>query len=70
VIKEYHFYVSGDREHDMLFIQHYFGLIYDSFRKNGVSFKEHWIWSDGFAGKFKLTHSFYWLSHLHKVTRV
>ena len=38
VIKEYHFYVSHDREHDTLFVQHCFGLIYDSFKKNGVSF--------------------------------
>ena len=36
VIKEYHFYVGDDHEHDMLFVQHYFGLIYDSFKKNGV----------------------------------
>ena len=41
VIKEYHFYVSDDREHDMLFVQHCFGLIYDSFKNNGVSFTEH-----------------------------
>ena len=40
VIKGYHFYVSDDHEHDTLFVQHYFGLIYDSFKKNGVSFTE------------------------------
>ena len=38
VIKEYHFYVIYDCEHDTLFVQHCFGLIYDSFKKNGVSF--------------------------------
>ena len=41
VIKEYHFYVSDDREHETLIVQHCFGLIYDSFKKNGVPFKEH-----------------------------
>ena len=41
VIKEYHFYVNDDREHDTLFVQHYFGLIYDSLKKNGVSFTEY-----------------------------
>ena len=46
VIKEYHFYVSDEREHDTLFVQHYFGLIYDSFKNNGVSFTEQWIWLD------------------------
>ena len=33
VIKEYHFYVSDDCEHDTLFVQHCFGSIYDSFKK-------------------------------------
>ena len=70
VIKEYHFYVNDDREHDTLFFQHCFGLIYDSFKKNGVSFTEHWIWSDGCVGQFKSTRSFYWLSHLHKETDI
>ena len=41
VIKEYHFYVSDDREHETLFVQHYFGLIYDSSKKKGVSFTKH-----------------------------
>ena len=50
VIKEYHFYVSDDCEHDTLFVQHCFGLINDSFKRNGVSFTEHWIWLDGCAG--------------------
>ena len=36
VIKEYHFYVSDDREHDTLFVQHCFGLIYDSLKNNGT----------------------------------
>ena len=59
VIKEYHFYVSDDHEHDMLFFQHYFGFIYDSLKNNGVSFTEHWIWSHGCAGQFKSACSFY-----------
>ena len=66
VIKEYHFYFSGDREHDTFFVQHRFGLIYDSFKMNGVSFTKHWIWSNGCAGQFKSVRSFYWLSRLHK----
>ena len=53
VIKEYHFYVSDDYEHDTLFVQHCFGLIYDSLKKNEVSFTEHWICSDGCARQFK-----------------
>ena len=39
VIKEYHFYVSDDREHATLYVEHCFRLIYDSSKKNEVSFK-------------------------------
>ena len=53
MIKEYYFYVSDDRDHDTLFVQHCFGLIYDSFKKNRVSFTEHWIGSDGCAVQLK-----------------
>ena len=27
VIKEYHFYISGDRTHDTCFVQHCFGML-------------------------------------------
>ena len=53
VIKEYHFYISEDRTHDIYFVQHYFGKIYDSLKSHGRKFNEHWIWSDGCVGKFK-----------------
>ena len=33
VINDCHLYVSDDHENDTLFIQHCFGLIYESFRK-------------------------------------
>lgn len=46
VIKEYHFYISDDREHDTLFMQNLFDLIYESLQKNDILFR-HWIWLDG-----------------------
>ena len=59
VIKEYHFYVSDDDENDILFIQKFFGFIYYSFRRRGVSFTEHQIWLYGCAGYLKSAHYFY-----------
>ena len=53
VIKEYHFYISDDRTHDTHFVQHCFGVFYESLKAHGIVFNEHWIWSDGCAGKFK-----------------
>ena len=39
-------------------------------KKNGVSFTEHWIWSDGCMGQFESARSFYWLIRLHKETGI
>lgn len=39
VIKNYHFYISD--EHETLCVQHLFVLIYESFRKNHISFTQH-----------------------------
>lgn len=49
VIKEYHFYINDDRENETLFLQHYFDLIYESSKRNGTSFRKHYIWSYGCA---------------------
>jgi len=51
---EYHFYINDDREHETLFMQHLFCLMYESLKKNDISLIKHWIWLDGCAGKFKL----------------
>ena len=53
VIKEYHFYISNDRTHDTHYVQHCFDIIYGSLKTRGIVMNEHWIWSDGCAGKFK-----------------
>ena len=38
--------------------------------KRRVTFKEHWVWSDGCDGQFKSARSFYWLSRFHKKTNI
>jgi len=59
VIKEYHFYNNDDRSHDTHFIQHCFDIFYDSLKKRGIEFNEHWIWSDGCACQFKSSQSLF-----------
>ena len=66
VIKEYHFYISDDCTHDTCFVQHFFGMLYKELSRRKVTFKEHWVWSDGCAGQFKSALSFLWLSCLHR----
>ena len=55
IIKEYHFYISDDRTHDTCFVQHCFGIIYDSLKDHGITFNEHWIWLDRCASQFKFS---------------
>ena len=38
--------------------------------KRGVTVKEHWVWSYGCVGQFKSARSFFWLSRLHKTTKI
>ena len=70
VIKEYHFYISDDRTHDTCFFQHCFNVIYNELLKRRVTFKEHWVWSNGCANQFKSTRSLFWLYHFHKRTEI
>ena len=37
---------------------------------NNIQMEQHWIWSDGCAGKFKNFHVFQWLCILHKRHKV
>ena len=70
VIKEYHFYISDDRTHDTHYVQHCFDIIYDSLKTRGIVMNEHWIWSDGCAGQFKSSRSFFWLCRLQRKTNI
>ena len=36
VIKEYHFYISDDRMHDMHYVKHCFDIIYGSLKIHGI----------------------------------
>ena len=70
VIKEYHFYISDDRTHDTHFLQHSYDKIYDSLKGHGIKVDKHWIWSDGYAGQFKYSQSYFWLCCLHKKNHI
>ena len=50
VVKECHFYVSDDKVHDILFMQHFFKLHNDWLASRGITISEHIVWSDGCAG--------------------
>ena len=45
------FYLSDDKVHDRSYVAHYFGMFFDDLANCGIDASEHWIWSDGCAGK-------------------
>ena len=49
VVKTIHFFVSNEKVHDTLFVQHCFMLHNDWLEQEGVTPKQHWVWSDGAA---------------------
>jgi hypothetical protein len=53
IIKETHFYVSDDKEHDTMFMQHCFMMHWDWMSGCRIKPTHHWVWSDGCANQFK-----------------
>ena len=70
ILKEYHFYISDDRWHDLDFVQHNFQLFYKHLKDNNIQMEQHWIWSYGCAGKFKKICVLQWLCILQKRHKV
>ena len=68
--KEYHFYISDDKEHDTLFVQHCFTIFFENLRSRGVKFENHFVWSDGCAAQFKSSQPFYALCRYHKIYKI
>jgi hypothetical protein len=53
VIKESHFYVSDDKKHDIVFVQHCLLMHWRWIVDHGIRPQEHWVFLDGCAGQFK-----------------
>ncbi len=62
VLKEVHYYVFDDNNHDNLFVQHAFGLHWDFLQVRGCFPSLHMVWSDGCSGQFKSTRAWYFVS--------
>jgi hypothetical protein len=49
ILKEYHFYISDDRCHELAYTQHVFQLFYNHLKEKNIQMDQHWIWSNGCA---------------------
>jgi hypothetical protein len=49
IIKESHFWVSNNKEHDTMFVQKCFKMHWKWLADGGVQPRQHWVFSDGCA---------------------
>lgn len=63
--KEYHFYVSDDKEHDTHFVEHCFKNFFEYLKERGITIVKHFIWSNGCVSQFKSSKPFYALYRYH-----
>lgn len=68
VVKETHFYISNDKTHGTLFVQHCFLKHWECLQSMGVTPTRHAVWSDGCASQFKGATSIYFVSRYPALT--
>ncbi len=61
-MKDTHFYVSNDKEHDTLFMQHCLLMHWDWLSSQGIKPTHHWVWNDGCVGQFKGCQTMYFVA--------
>jgi hypothetical protein len=69
LVKEIHYYLSDDRTHDSLFVQHYFLLNWNHVNSQGFKPKNHIVWSDSCSGQFKSARAWFFVSRYPSLTR-
>ena len=62
------FFISDDKVHDTLFVQHCFMLHFGWLKEQSISIKSHWVWSDGAASQFKARRPFYFVARYYQLT--
>lgn len=67
-LKESHFYISDDREHDTLFVQHCLLLHWQHLANSGVTPKQHWVFSDGCSAQFKCSRAMFFVARYPSLT--
>ena len=66
--KHTHFYISNDKKHSSLFVQHYLFLHWSWLSANGARSIEHWVLSDRCVGQFKDASAIYFVARYPSLT--
>jgi hypothetical protein len=62
LIKEVHYFVSNDTNHDTFFVHDAFMLHWNHLQSQGCTLSNHIVWNDGCSGQFKNVKVWYFLS--------
>jgi hypothetical protein len=68
LLKEIHYYVSNDKVHDSLYVQHCFLMHWNFMKGQDFTPKNHIVWSDGCSGQFKSARAWYFISRYPSLT--
>jgi hypothetical protein len=68
MIKEGHFYISDDKSHDTLFVQHYLIEHWKWLADRGFKPREHIVFSDGASSQFKNCQGLYFVARYLGIT--
>ena len=68
LLKAIHYYVSDDKVHDSLYVQHCFMMHWEFMKAHGFLPKNHIVWSDGCSGQFKSARAWYFITRYHGLT--
>jgi hypothetical protein len=63
VLKEVHYYVSNDNNHEMFFVQHAFKLHWKFLKTRSCFPSLHVVWSDGYFSQLKSAKAWYFVCH-------
>lgn len=69
IIKQTHFYVSDDKDHDSAYVQHCLLLHWDWLQDSGFIPEEHWVYSDGCNAQFKCATAMYFVARYPILTK-
>jgi hypothetical protein len=64
LLTAYHYYISDDRVHDSLFVQHCLMKHWEQLKLGGKNPARHIVWSDGCAAQFKGATAWFFVSRL------
>jgi hypothetical protein len=72
IVKELHFYISDDKEHGTVFVQHCMvDVHFKQLEEQKVTIQKHVVFFDGAASQFESAHGFYFVArHCHLLTGV